>query len=101
MMRIVAGVVAFAFWLVLANFALTKADSGSTVLFWLASAAVAVGACFRFLRPQAKPPQTRDVPVSLCLPLPQRSASVSDAMRGLPEHCSELVAEGIIAREGL
>jgi len=65
----------------------TQAAAG---LFWLGTLGLIVVSIYRLIRrrrARPKPQEIRDVPVTLCLAVPQRSPEPREAYAALPEYC--------------
>jgi len=65
----------------------------AAALFWLATALLIAGGIYRLVkrRSRSRPKPARDVPVTICLPVPRQSAALSQALAALPEYCRSLL----------
>jgi hypothetical protein len=89
-LRITVGLAVWCFfaYLALAQDAQPGAQLGPD-LFWLATAVIIGTGVFRWFRRRrgARPAATRDVPVTICIPVPHQSPTSAQAFAALPEYC--------------
>ena len=63
----------------------------AAALFWLATALLIAGGIYRLIkRSRSRPKSARDVPVTICLPVPRQSPAVAHTFMVLPGYCRAL-----------